>query len=142
MVVFGLLYLLLSLSLKSLKRIRDQAKAIIENQFIFEDKIPFTTEFRSVTVAMNAMVEKVKDIFERENETLRRYHELLYKDTETKLYNRRYLIAKLPDYLQADTVFSSGAYGLFSFDELDRFKKEFGYESYRATDEYFFRVAQ
>jgi len=132
LIVFGLLYLLLSLSLQSLKRIRDQAKAIIENQFIFEDKIPFTTEFRSVTVAMNAMVEKVKDIFERENETLRRYHELLYKDTESKLYNRRYLIAKLPDYLQADTVFSSGAYGLFSFDELDRFKKELGYEAYRA----------
>jgi diguanylate cyclase (GGDEF)-like protein len=131
LVVFGFLYLLLSLSLKSLKRIRDQAKAIIDNQFIFEEKIPFTTEFRSVTVAMNAMVEKVKDIFERENETLRRYHELLYKDTETKLYNRRYLIAKLPDYLQADTVFSSGTYGMFSFDELDRFKKELGYEAYR-----------
>lgn len=131
LVVFGLLYVLLSLSLQSLKRIRDQAKAIIENQFIFEEKIPFTTEFRSVTVAMNAMVGKVKDIFERENETLRRYHELLYKDTESKLYNRRYLVAKLPDYLQADTVFSSGAYGLYSFDELDRFKKELGYEAYR-----------
>lgn len=130
-IVFAFLYLLLSLSLKSLKRIGDQANGIIENQFIFENKIPFTTEFRSVTVAMNAMVGKVKDIFERENETLRRYHELLYKDSESKLYNRRYLIAKLPDYLQADTVFSSGAYGLFSFDELDRFKKELGYEAYQ-----------
>ena len=131
-VVFAFLYLLLSLSLKSLKRIGDQAKGIIKNQFIFEDKIPFTTEFRSVTVAMNAMVGKVKDIFEREDETLKRYHELLYKDTETKLYNRRYLVAKLPDYLQADTQFCAGVYTLFSFDELDRFKKELGYESYRS----------
>jgi len=77
------------------------------------------------------MVGKVKDIFEREDETLKRYHELLYKDTETKLYNRRYLIAKLPDYLQTDTSFSAGVYALFSFDELDRFKKELGYEAYR-----------
>ncbi len=131
-IVFAFLYLLLSLSLKSLKRIGDQAKGIIKNQFIFEDKIPFTTEFRSVTVAMNAMVGKVKDIFEREDETLKRYHELLYKDAETKLYNRRYLVAKLPDYLQADTLFSAGVYALFSFDELDRLKKELGYESYRS----------
>lgn len=54
--------------------------------------MPFTTEFRSATVAMNAMVSKVKDIFERENETLVKYQELLYKDAETKLYNRRYLV--------------------------------------------------
>lgn len=129
-VVFMMLYLLLSLSLKSLKRIRDQAKAIIDNEFIIEKKIPFTTEFRSVTTAMNAMVEKVKDIFERENETLRRYHELLYKDTETKLHNRRYLTAKLPDYLQSDASFSSGIYVMISINEIDRLKREKGYERY------------
>ncbi|MDP3300960.1 MAG: LapD/MoxY N-terminal periplasmic domain-containing protein [Sulfuricurvum sp.] len=130
LVVFGLLYVLLSLSLKSLVRIRNQAKAIIDNEFIIETKIPFTTEFRSVTVAMNAMVAKVKDIFDRENETLRRYHELLYKDAESKLHNRRYLTTKLPDYLQSDASLSAGVYVMFSFDEIDRFKKELGYEQY------------
>lgn len=129
-VVFVVLYLLLSLSLKSLVRIRDQAKAIIDNEFIIETKIPFTTEFRSVTVAMNAMVAKVKDIFDRENETLRRYHELLYKDTESKLHNRRYLTTKLPDYLQSDASLSAGVYVMFSFDEIDRCKRELGYERY------------
>lgn len=130
LIVFVALYLLLSLSLKSLKRIRDQAKAIIDNEFIIEKKIPFTTEFRSVTTAMNAMVEKVKDIFERENETLRRYHELLYKDSETKLNNRRYLTAKLPDYLQSDATLSSGVYVMISINEIDRLKREKGYERY------------
>lgn len=129
-VVFGVLYLLLSVSLQPLKRIRDQARAIIDNEFIIEKKIPFTTEFRSVTAAMNAMVEKVKDIFERENETLRRYHELLYIDSETKLYNRRYLTAKLPDYLQSDTSLSSGVYVLVSIAQVDRLKREKGYEQY------------
>lgn len=129
-VVFLTLYLLLSMSLKSLKRIKKQAKAIIDNEFIIESKIPFTTEFRSVTTAMNAMVEKVKDIFERENETLRRYHELLYKDSETKLHNRRYLTAKLPDYLQSDASLSSGVYVMVSLNEIDRFKREKGYERY------------
>jgi EAL domain-containing protein (putative c-di-GMP-specific phosphodiesterase class I)/GGDEF domain-containing protein len=129
-VVFMSLYLLLLWSLKSLQRIRDQAKAIIDNEFIIETKIPFTTEFRSVTTAMNAMVAKVKDIFERENETLRRYHELLYKDSETKLHNRRYLTAKLPDYLQSDALLSSGVYVMVSIDEIDRLKREKGYERY------------
>jgi EAL domain-containing protein (putative c-di-GMP-specific phosphodiesterase class I)/GGDEF domain-containing protein/large-conductance mechanosensitive channel len=129
-VVFVALYLLLSMSLKSLKRIKKQAKAIIDNEFIIESKIPFTTEFRSVTTAMNAMVEKVKDIFERENETLRRYHELLYKDSETKLHNRRYLTAKLPDYLQSDASLSSGVYVMVSLSEIDRLKREKGYERY------------
>lgn len=133
LVVFVFLYLLLSLSLKSLKRIRDQAQAIIENQFIFEEKIPFTTEFRSVTVAMNTMVGKVKDIFEREDATLKSYQDLLYKDTETKLYNRRYLIATLPDFLAT----TSGMYVMFSFEALDRFKREMGYEHYRVLMEAF-----
>lgn len=130
LIVFITLYFLLSLSLKSLKRIKSQAKAILDNEFIIEKKIPFTTEFRSVTTAMNAMVEKVKDIFERENETLRRYHELLYRDSETKLHNRRYLTAKLPDYLQSDASLSSGVYVMVSVDEIDRLKREQGYERY------------
>lgn len=128
--VLGLLYLLLTLSLQSIKQIRDQARGIIENRFIIEPKMPFTTEFRSATVAMNAMVSKVKDIFERENETLVKYQELLYKDAETKLYNRRYLVSKLPEYLQGDTTLSQGFYVMLSIDELETFKKEYGYENY------------
>lgn len=136
LIVFVLLYLLLSISLNSLKRLGEQAKAISENQFIFEEKIPFTTEFRSLTVAMNIMVNKVKNIFERENETLRRYHELLYRDSETKLYNRRYLVATLPDCL----TLSSGTYILFSFDELERLKREMGYEQYLYVIGYFTKI--
>jgi EAL domain-containing protein (putative c-di-GMP-specific phosphodiesterase class I)/GGDEF domain-containing protein len=129
-IVLGVLYLLLTLSLQSLKQIRQQARGIIENRFIIEPKMPFTTEFRSATVAMNAMVSKVKDIFERENETLVRYQELLYKDAETKLFNRRYFVTKLPEYLRGDTALSQGVYVMLSIDELDRFKKEQGYEQY------------
>lgn len=128
--VLGALYIILAISLHSLKQIRTQAQGIIDNRFIIEAKMPFTTEFRSATVAMNAMVRKVKDIFERENETLLRYQDLLYKDSETKLYNRRYLISKLPEYLQGDSTLSEGLHVMLSVDELDRYKKEYGYETY------------
>lgn len=127
--VFGMLYLLLSLSLKALARIKGQAIAILDNEFIIERKMPFTTELHSVTQAINAMVAKVKDIFDRENETLLRYHEIFYIDAETKLYNRRYLSVKLPDYLNGETSLCSGVYAIFSYEGLERFKKEYGYES-------------
>lgn len=125
--VFALLYLLLSWSLKALERIKKQATAIIDNEFIIEKRIPFTTEFRSVTLAMNAMVAKVKEIFDRENKTLLQYQELLYKDSETKLYNRRYLMVKLPDYLKSHTSLSNGVYAIFSFSGIERLKQEEGY---------------
>lgn len=128
--VFGVLYILLSLSLQSLKRIANQARAIIDNAFIVEKELPFTTEFRSTTKAMNAMVEKVKDIFDRENETLKRYHELLYIDAQTKFYNRRYVNTTLPDYLHADSGVSQGAYALVGLDGGERFKRNEGYERY------------
>jgi EAL domain-containing protein (putative c-di-GMP-specific phosphodiesterase class I)/GGDEF domain-containing protein len=131
-IVFAVLYLLLSLSLQSLKRISAQAKGIINNQFIFEERIPFTTEFRLATIAMNGMVGKVKDIFDREDERLKRYHELKFKDSESYLFNRRYLTNKLPDYLEMDTSFPVGVFILFGFDALDRLKQELGYEAYRS----------
>lgn len=129
-VVYVILYWLLKWSLASLVRIKEQAKAILDNQFIIEKELPFTTEFRSAVTAMNAMVEKVKDIFDRENETLRRYHELLYRDSETKLHNRRYLGAKVPDYLHSEGSLSLGVFMLASIDEIDRFKREYGFEHY------------
>jgi EAL domain-containing protein (putative c-di-GMP-specific phosphodiesterase class I)/GGDEF domain-containing protein len=131
-IILVTLYLLLSLSLQSLKRIRKQATGIIHNQFIFEDKIPFTTEFQLVTVAMNSMVAKVKDIFDREDERLKRYHELKFKDSESCLFNRRYVVNNLPDYLEADTLFSIGVFCLFGFNELERLKQELGYKAYRS----------
>ena len=129
-VVLAVLYLLLSLSLRSLGRIAKQARAIMENAFIVEEKMPFTREFQDATRAMNAMVIKVKSIFERESETLRRYHELLYIDGQTKLYNRRYVNATLPEYFQAETELSDGGFALVSLGEATEFKKKYGYQRY------------
>lgn len=129
-IVLAILYGLLSLSLRSLGRIARQARAIMENAFIIESKMPFTSEFRDATKAMNAMVEKVKTIFERESETLKRYHELLYVDGQTRLYNRRYVNATLPEYFQANTELSDGGFALVSLGEAVEFKKKYGYQRY------------
>lgn len=126
---FFVLYILLSYTLAALGRIRDQADSVLKNKFIIENELPFTVELRSVVIAMNAMIKKVKDVFDRENEIMRQYHEVLYIDSDTKLHNRRYLSAKLPDYLHKESN-SIGVYVMFSFDGLERFKKEFGFHIY------------
>ncbi len=123
------LYILLSYTLAALGRIRNQADAVLQNKFIIENELPFTVELRSVVIAMNSMIKKVKDVFDRENEIMRQNHELLYIDADTKLHNRRYLSAKIPDYLHNETN-SIGVYVIFSFDGLERFKKEFGFHIY------------
>ena len=102
------LYLLLIILLKPLKNIRAQAEAISNNKFIIQEKLPYTKDFKEVATAMNTMVKKVEDIFNHANETLRRQSELLYKDEATGLYNKKYLLNKLPEYLKIDAPSPAG----------------------------------
>ncbi|NOQ30743.1 MAG: EAL domain-containing protein [Helicobacteraceae bacterium] len=86
--------------LKPLYRVQHQAESILKNEFIIQEQIPYTTEFKDVVYGMNAMVNKVEDIFEKGNEAAQRNRELLYNDPTTKLFNRRYLMLKLPDLIK------------------------------------------
>ena len=125
--ILALLYFLLKIILRALVRVEEQALAIKQNDFIVQDKIPFTTEFKNVVIAMNSMIVKVKEIFDKEAESLRKYHEILYTDSVTKLYNRRYLLIKLSNYQNAHSEVSQGSFMLLSFNGIDEAKKILGY---------------
>jgi len=125
--ILALLYFLLKIILRALVRVEEQALAIKKNDFIVQDKIPFTTEFKNVVIAMNSMIVKVKEIFDKEAESLRKYHEILYTDSVTKLYNRRYLLIKLSNYQNAHSEVSQGSFMLLSFNGIDEAKKILGY---------------
>lgn len=118
---------LLKLILDPLDKVRMQAEYILQNSFHIEDKIPFTIELKKMVLAMNRMVGKVKDIFDKEAETLRQNYELLYKDNSTKLYNRRLFQDKIREYLNSDT-YSNGVIVFISFKDLINYKKILGYE--------------
>jgi predicted signal transduction protein with EAL and GGDEF domain len=105
---FGFLYLLLMLILKPLKALRAQADAITNSQFIIQEKVPFTQDFKDLVVAMNAMTKKVEGIFHHANETLQKQSELLYKDEGTGLHNKKFLVNKLPEYLKIDAQIPEG----------------------------------
>ncbi|MBU1994281.1 diguanylate cyclase [bacterium] len=103
-----ILNLLLAAILKPLKKVQLQAEAVIRNEFIIQEKIPYTKEFKDVVLGMNTMVSKVKAMFDKGNEELKKQKELEYIDRATKLKNRKYLIDKLPQYLKIDADSKGG----------------------------------
>lgn len=121
-------YFFIDKLLQPLKKLSVQAKAIDNNEFIIEHELPNTVEFKNVAVAMNKTISKMETIFNKEVETLNKYNELLYKDKDTGLGNKNYMILKLNSYLK-------NSHGLLAFidikDEIS-FKKTVGFKNYFA----------
>ena len=105
-----LLGIMLTYILKPLKLITKQAEAITRDEFFYQEKIPFTTEFKELVRGMNLMVKKVEYIFAKGSETLKRNQELMYVDDTTQLYNRRYLLLKLPDLIGLENRVDGGSF--------------------------------
>ncbi len=102
------LNLLIHAILKPLQEVQKQAAAVIRNEFIYQDKIPYTKEFKDVVLGMNNMVSKVKAMFDKGNAELKAHKELEYMDKGTGLRNRKYLIDRLPEYLKVDASSKGG----------------------------------
>jgi diguanylate cyclase (GGDEF)-like protein len=128
LVSFISLYIVLSFILKALKNIQKQALGINSNEFIKVTHMPYTTEFKEVTVAMNSMVEKVEEIFEKEAESFRKYQELLYTDQDTKLWNRRYFMVELNNYLESQDSNSNGMVSFISINNFSKIKEQLGFK--------------
>ena len=132
------LSILLRLVLKPLERIRKQAEAIMNDMFIIEKKVPYTTEFKDVAKGMNAMVQKVEDMFNKGNEAVKRNKELQYNDPVTKLYNRRYLMQKLPELIKEENKTDGGTIMFIALDGAEVINQEVGRQK---ADEIFFELA-
>jgi len=102
------IYFLLKIVLRSLRKVREQAEAVVGNRFVVQESIPRTREFGEVVRAMNALVVKVKEIYRREAEAMARYNELRYKDAETGFFNRNYFRVRLGAFLQSHDRYAEG----------------------------------
>ena len=133
-----ILYAMLHFILKPLYRVQDQAEAILKNEFIIQKRVPFTTEFKDVVNGMNAMVKKVEEIFKKGNEAAQRNKELLYNDPVTKLFNRRYLMLKLPDLIKLENRINGGTVIFVALSGAEVLNQVLGR---RKADELFFDLA-
>ncbi|WP_024955897.1 bifunctional diguanylate cyclase/phosphodiesterase [Sulfurospirillum arcachonense] len=127
-IVFLCLYFLLKFVLKSLKGVENQAMAITNNDFIIQEKLPFTTEFKNVIKGMNKMVVKVKDIFEHEALMVQKYNDLLYNDQDTGMGNRKFFSLRLSSLLNQNDAKSSGTIVIFVLNNFIEAKKSVGYK--------------
>ncbi len=139
--VIGLviLNLLIAATLKPLKKVQFQAESVIRKEFIIQENIPYTKEFRDVVLGMNNMVFKVKAMFDKGNEELKKHKELEYTDKSTKLKNRKYLIDKLPEYLKIDASSKGGINMMIALSGVVQANEKIGHKD---VDRLFVEIAQ
>lgn len=135
----GMLYYALHLVLRPLIKVRQQAEAIMRNEFIHQKEIPSTTEFRDVVTAMNSMVTKVHDIFDSSDKAMHHNHELLYRDSLTGLHNRRYLMMRFHEYLGAESAYEHGTLTLFALHGALEANQVIGHQN---VDQLFIKIAK
>jgi diguanylate cyclase (GGDEF)-like protein len=124
-------HVILKLLLSALEKIRQQAVAIGENEFIINDRIPRTPELKQVVLAMNQMTTTVQTIYDREIDTLKKYQELLYRDQLTGLFNRKYFVNKLNEYIESESENSHGEVAIIAFEGIDNAIAEIGHPNMR-----------
>jgi EAL domain-containing protein (putative c-di-GMP-specific phosphodiesterase class I)/GGDEF domain-containing protein len=128
-IAFIVLLVIVNILLYSLNKITRQADGIGQHKFIIEKENSFITEFHLLIESMNKMVHKVEDIFRSEVKTFEEYQNLLYKDEESGLPNKRYFMLQLKEMLEDENK-SVGYLALISISGLDTIKQEQGYEAY------------
>jgi diguanylate cyclase (GGDEF)-like protein len=120
-----LLLTTLRLTLKSLKDIEKQAEEISLGNFTTINKLPWTTEVKSVGQAMNSMSLKIGNMIARLNTKVTSLTENLKRDPLTKLLNQAAFDVKLKQLL------ASGEPGYAAFikiDDLAHISKDKGHQ--------------
>ncbi len=117
----------LKIMLSPLKKMEEQAQAIVKKEYLIQKTLPKTTEFREVVSAMNAMVSKLKMIFERDANTAEKLQKMAFQDSVTKLHNRRHFEMLLDSLLDPTEDSIPGTICLLRIHNLKALNEQFGY---------------
>ncbi|MDY0328395.1 MAG: LapD/MoxY N-terminal periplasmic domain-containing protein [Arcobacteraceae bacterium] len=125
--------------LRPLLDIERQAIAVLKNEFVIQEKLPWTQEFRVVISSINSMVGKFETIFKTASDTLCENKELLYTDNVMHIPNRRYFVLKATEFLTDENGKNNGSIIIISIKKTDVLNQTLGYQS---TDKFLFDYAQ
>jgi len=114
--------------LQPLTRTEQQALAIAEKKYIFQDELPQARELRNVVTAMNLMTEKVRSNIEMQMELANSYQQLAYRDALTGLANRRGYLAEVENFMQDRDEFRNAAVLIIHLSGLTKANENYGYE--------------
>lgn len=115
--------------LRPLKKLEQQAEAICRREFPVQDELPRTPELRRMVVAMNRMVQKIKDMFQEQVELTENLHHQSYLDAVTGLSNRRDFDARLEALIKSEAGGGPGAVLLLQVSGMQAFNDELGREA-------------
>lgn len=128
LIAIVLVYSFIQFILRPLKRVTAQAQAISDHEFPIETKIPRTPELKQVTLAMNQMVLKVKNMFQEQVQQAETLRVQVYQDALTGLSNRRYFLQQLNSILDSEDEFIPGYVLMIVVDGLDELNQHHGYQ--------------
>ncbi len=114
--------------LQPLLRTEQQALAIAQKKYIFQDELPRARELHNVVTAMNLMTEKVRENIEIQVQQANRYQQLAYRDSLTGLANRRSYLAEVDNFVQHREEFRNAAVLIIHLSGLMNANEKYGYE--------------
>jgi diguanylate cyclase (GGDEF)-like protein len=125
-------YLLSSLALtvllKPLQRVEEQAAAICERHFIEQQPLPKTRELRRVVEAINRMSRKLKIIFHEQLALTESLRAQSFLDPVTGLSNRREFNARLQAVTDSETG-NGGCLMILQVSDFGRYNLQYGHEA-------------
>lgn len=103
----------LRVMLKPLKQMEKQAEAIVKKEYLLQEQLPTTIEFKRVVSAMNVMVQKMQ--------------KMAYQDSVTGLSNRLHFEMNVDALLDEHGEASPGVIGLVRLEGLKSLNDQYGY---------------
>lgn len=122
LIIYTLKYML-----KPLKQMEEQARAIVKKEYLYQENLPSTVEFRQVVIAMNAMVMKLKTVFERDANTAEKLQKMAYQDSVTGLSNRRHFEMIIDSLLDPNEEATAGIICIIRVNKLKELNDQYGY---------------
>ncbi|MFC5695709.1 cyclic di-GMP receptor LapD [Pseudomonas sp. GCM10022186] len=117
---------LLRTQLRPLDSMVQQAEAISRREFLALPKVPRTPELRRVVLAMNQMVDKLRNLFAEEAARSERLREEAYQDSLTGLANRRQFDIRLANQLVPNDQNAAGYLLLLRVNDLGGLNQRLG----------------
>ena len=122
LIIYALKYML-----KPLKQMEAQALAIVKKEYLYQENLPSTIEFRQVVTAMNSMVMKLKTVFERDANTAEKLQKMAYQDSVTGLSNRRHFEMIIDSLLDPNEEATAGIICIIRVNKLKELNDQYGY---------------
>lgn len=122
------IYIFLKLVLNPLQLIEKQAKAIANKELFIQQKLPHTTELRSVVQTMNDMVVKVKEIFDKEAKVAEKFRQMAYQDMVTSFSNRAHFELLSSNYFGQEAQYTQGSALMLRILQLAEINKTLGHQ--------------